>query len=93
VDELQNVGAYLGLGGAFVVVALVEAVKRTVELPEAIWKRFIPALSLILGVLWNVLVLRLVGPTPTVETVIFLGLATGLSAMGLWSGGKSISGG
>lgn len=87
---IEDAQVYLGVGGAFAVVALVEVIKRTLVPPDSLWSRVVPGLSILVGIAWQVLVLRLVAaPDQRWEMVLFLGIAAGLSASGLWSGGKA----
>ncbi len=92
-EELNAAATVLGLGGAAIVVGLVEMVKRTAELGDGVWRRVIPALTLVVALGWNALVMRLV---PEVawrwEVLLFLSVFTALSAMGLYSGGRSVMG-
>ena len=69
------------LGAIPVVMGLVEVVKRAGFPPE----RFIPLLSLVLGI-----AIMAVIEGPDWPTILIQGIIVGLSASGLWSGGKSI---
>lgn len=78
----------VGLAGAPVVMALVQALRQAVVLPD----RFTPALSLALGLAWNV-GLRAAGLTEANYGIsAILGVLSGLSASGLYSGGKAALG-
>lgn len=88
-DPSLNVSTLAGLGGAFVVIALVEVIKRTLALADGVWQRVVPGLSLLVGIAWNLLVVvYLQTPWRWVDVVV-LGISAGLMAMGLWSGTKS----
>lgn len=81
-DELQ---ALVGLGGAAVVVALVQAVK-----PVVTDTRWHPLVALACGVLWNLgLALALGRPLPAAAV---LGVTTGLVAAGAYSGVRAAAG-
>jgi hypothetical protein len=75
----------LGLGGAAVVVALVEAAKLV--WPE-LRPRWYPLLALGCGVLWNAALATLLGVD--LGRAAALGVVTGLAASGLYSGGKAV---
>lgn len=78
----------LGLGGAAVVVALVEAAK--LAWPE-LGPRWYPLLALGCGVLWNVALAALLGADP--GRAVALGVVAGLAAGGLYSGSKAVMAG
>jgi len=80
--------ALIGLAGAGVVMGLVAAVRQAVNIPS----RFTPILSIGLGIGWNVALRGAeLGDAAWGATVI-LGVLSGLSAAGLYSGGKAMSG-
>lgn len=78
----------LGLGGAAVVVALVEAAKLAWP---GLAPRWYPLLALACGVLWNVALAALLGTE--LSRAAALGVVVGLAASGLYSGGKALAGG
>lgn len=63
------------------VLALVEVLKRAVRIP----KRYVPLLAIVIGVTFTIIASGL-----TLEAVV-LGIVYALSAMGMWSGGKSVA--
>ncbi len=78
---------FWGLAGAPLVIALIEGVKRSVpEIPD----RLLPALALLFGVAINLYLATLLDQEFAVAA--FVGLVTGLSAMGLFSGVKKTAG-
>ncbi len=80
----------LGVGGAFAVTGLVEVIKRLLALEETVWSRFVALLAIAVGVGWNYLLMRLLdAPNDNWWMIVFLGVAAGLSASGLWSGSRS----
>lgn len=90
-DDLANVGLYLGQGaGAAVTLGLVEVCKR--GLPSLAWDRLSAPLALLVGCAWNALVLAQLGLALSPITVVFLGIITGLSASGFYSQAKSVAG-
>ncbi len=90
-DDLSNAALYLGQGaGAAVVVGLVEGLKRT--LPSLAWDRLAPGAAILLALAWNALVLAQLGLPVQPITVVFLGVITGLSASGLFSGIRNTTG-
>lgn len=92
-EELHQVAIYLGLGGAAVVAALIELVKRTLGLTDSQWMRVVPGLALVLGMAWNALVASLTDEVPLVwNIIVFLGILTGLAAIGLYSGQRAARG-
>lgn len=89
----NELAGLVGLGGVFVVVGLVEVLKRVLRLPALLEPRVLPLFALALGVLWNALLLRQIGAGDTRwETILVYGLAAGLGSMGLWSGTKALAG-
>jgi high-affinity Fe2+/Pb2+ permease len=83
--------ALTGIGGAFVVVALCQVVKQTAGLSDTVWKRIVAALAILIGIGLNFVVLREIGSSDLRwETILMLGIQSGLSGMGLWSSGKAI---
>lgn len=78
--ELQD---WWGLNGIPFIIALVEVIKRTFRLN----KRYIPILSVILGVGFNVAL------APSMQTdllpAILVGIMAGLAACGMYSGIKA----
>jgi len=92
-EELSNASLYLGLGGALIVAGLIEAVKRMLGLADTLWTRVLPAVALVLGFVWNVLVWTVWEDIPiNWPSVIFLGVFTGLSAIGLYTGQRDTRG-
>ena len=83
----------VGLGGAAIVAALVEVVKRVLALEETWWTRFLPVLALALGVGWNWLIGPLVGSELSWRLIVVYGLFSGLAAMGLYASQKTARGG
>lgn len=79
--DLQGV---VGLAGAPVVAALVEAVVK----PFVSDKRVYPVSALILGIVWNV-GLALIMDTAVAPAAV-LGVLSGLSASGLYSASKAL---
>lgn len=80
----------VGLGGGFAVLALVEVVKRSADLPERTFKRWVLLLAVLLGIGWNWLVLSVLrAPDTRWVLLVFLGIQSGLSGMGLWSSAKA----
>ncbi len=76
-----------GIPAAGLIVALVEMVKRTVHLDT----RWAPLLAVSFGVLLAVLA-KLDNPSAgTWLQVVLLGLLAGLSASGLYSGGRALT--
>jgi hypothetical protein len=63
------------------IIGIVEAFKRAFTIP----KRFIPLLSLLMSIVY---VLIFKGEVPLTEA-LFTGIVIGLSASGLYSGGKT----
>ena len=80
--------AVVGLAGAPVVLGLVAAVRQSVNLPD----RWTPLLSLALGIVWNVSLRALEATNAEWGATVVLGVLSGLSASGLYSGGKSTAG-
>jgi hypothetical protein len=78
-EELLSFGSLTAL-----VVGLTEVVKRIGLVPE----RFIPLVAVFFGLLLSVLG----SPSPFSTYTIFVGIAIGLSASGLFSGIKSVAG-
>ena len=77
--------AMFGLAGVPVVLALVELVKRTVEPPG----RYVPLISVLIGVAFDVLVgMGLLGLPP--GAAVLTGLIVGLAASGLYSAGRAV---
>lgn len=66
-----------------IVMGIVEAVKRA-----GLWKRYVPVLSIVLGIAAALVVGFGSGELATGE-VIMQGIIIGLSACGLWSGTKT----
>ena len=69
------------------VLGMVEVVKKTNTVPG----RFIPVLTLLFEVLTSCLVAPLMNVSD-IRVILRNGIISVLSAMGLWSGGKSITG-
>ena len=88
--ELVGVG---GLAGAGIVLALVAVLRQTIG-EDIIKPRLIPALAIFVGIGLNVAIK--LDTVPTEETTwlgtMFLGILAGLSASGLYSGGRSMAG-
>ncbi len=88
--ELVGVG---GLAGAGIVLALVAVLRQTIG-ENIIKPRLIPALAILIGIGLNVAIK--LDTVPTEETTwlgtMFLGILAGLSASGLYSGGRSLAG-
>ncbi len=81
--------ALIGLAGAGVVAALLQAVKSAIGFPT----RFAPLVAVGLGIAWNV-GLRGAGiADETYPVAVVLGVLSGLGASGLYSGAKAIRGG
>jgi predicted RND superfamily exporter protein len=80
--------ALIGLAGAPVVLALVAAVRQAVNLPT----RFLPLLAVALGVAWNLGLKGADVPDINWGTAAILGVLSGLSASGLYSGTKATAG-
>ncbi len=90
---MENPEVYLGLGGSLIVVGLVEGIKRMAALDDSVWMRIVPAIALALGIVWNALIKQLMtDSTMSWWLVLFLGVFTGLSAAGLFSGQKTTRG-
>jgi hypothetical protein len=99
-EDLGALQTFLGTGGGIIVAALVEAIKRTILgiVPDEWWNRAIPLLCFILAAVLNVVVangLRSTGQSVTFNgwVLAFYTIMAGLSAMGLYSGQKSVRGG
>ncbi len=97
-DDLNVAQTLLGGGGAVVLVGLVELCKRTTAglVADAWWDRLIPTLTLALAAGWNLIVantLASLGQPVTFNGWIlgYLTVLAALSAMGLYSGAKSVT--
>jgi hypothetical protein len=84
VDDTELLRSLWGLGGAPVVVALVELVKRTVPSLEARWY---PLVALACGVALNLALAYLLGNR--YDVAVLIGVLASLIASGLWSGTKA----
>ena len=88
-EELIGIG---GAAGAGFVLVLVGVIRQTIG-TRIITDRFTPALAIAVGIGVNVAIK--LDAVPTASTTwtgtILLGLLAGLSAMGLWSGGKHLA--
>ncbi len=82
-----------GIGGAGFVLAIVYLLRRFIG-EDIITDRFTPMLAVLVGVVLNVAVKM--DAVPTEETTwlgtVLLGIMTGLTASGVYSGGKAIAG-
>ena len=80
--------ALVGLAGAGIVLALLAAVRQAFVLPD----RFTPLLAIALGLVWNLGLRAAEVADGAWGASAILGVLSGLSASGLWSGGKSTLG-
>lgn len=80
--------ALIGLAGAGIVLGLVSALRQAIEIPD----RFTPLLAIGMGVAWNVGLRGAEVSEATWAFAAILGVLSGLSASGLYSGGKSVAG-
>ncbi len=90
---MEELSAYFGLGGAAVVFALVEALKRLLALEDTIWMRVVPSASIVLGIGWTALIATTgaVG-SQSIPIIVVMGTLSGLAASGLFSGSKATGG-
>ena len=92
-DDPNAVTGLVGLGGAAIVAALIEMVKRLLCLEDTNWTRALPGVALLLGVGWNWLIGPLIAPdTMEWRLVIVYGLFSGLAAIGLYGGSRTTTG-
>ncbi len=85
-EELTNISIYLGLGGAAIVTALIQVVKLALAMTDDKWTRFAPLMAILLGIAWNALLSTITEVIPaTWNVIVFLGIFTGLAAIGLYS--------
>lgn len=92
-DDPQAMAGLVGLGGAAIVAALIEMVKRLLCLEETNWTRALPAVALVLGIGWN----WLIGPLVVADgmewrIIVVYGLFSGLAAIGLYGGQRTTRG-
>ena len=80
--------AIVGLAGAGVVMGLVAAVRQAVNIPA----RFTPILAIGLGIGWNLALKGAEFGDAGWGATAILGVLSGLSAAGLYSGGKAVAG-
>ncbi len=76
-----NILSFVGLAGIPLIMSLVELIKATFP---TLRSRFLPGLTLLLAVLFNLAIGFDLQQDPVLA--IFIGLVTGLSASGLYSG-------
>jgi hypothetical protein len=85
--------AYVGLSGATIVVILVQLVKNASGMTEEMQIKYLPFVSILMGIAWNALILLGMAQFPRTSsgfaTMIVIGLLTGLAASGLYSGVKN----
>lgn len=82
----MNPNDLIGMGGVPVVVALVAAFR----VAFAVEARWLPVASVAAGVLWNVGAAYVLHTD--LGTAVLYGVLTGLTASGLYSGGKALVG-
>ena len=91
-EDPNAVAGLVGLGGAAIVAALVEVVKRLLCLEDTNWTRVLPLTAILLGLAWNVLIGPVVVPDMSWRVVVIYGLFSGLGAIGLYGGSKTTTG-
>ena len=86
--------ALVGLAGAGIVMGLVAVIRRAVDglLSADRLDRLTPLAAVTLGIAWNVAVKAGMGLEWSWGATALVGVLSGLSASGLWSGGKSVAG-
>jgi ABC-type uncharacterized transport system permease subunit len=92
-DDLTNATLLYGIGGAAVIGVLVQVVKQLLCISEARWTRILPLVAIILAFGWNELIAGVSDEVPSGwESILLVSILTGLSAIGMYSGQKAITG-
>ena len=75
---------YVGAAGVPIVMALVQVAVKPFVKDKRVW----PLATIVLSVAWNELIGTFLLETPPQDSLA-IGLLAGLTALGLWSGGKN----